>query len=589
MYAMTNHQNETTTIKRGNVYIANVNRALSKDADDNLTETLGKSNMHKIGSLCIRPVLVIREPEPWDKYMSTTVIPASSKEIQGIIIKKSKEFDNNANDRSSYRFKVHELKTISACALTKYVTSVPNHIVDLLALLSHAMVTASSFDVVHTLRSLKSAMMGYPEYVEDIKSIYVHLYHQFVSTVIREAPELIPNFKAQKGEDVKHGILPRIYTTPQLFSSHLSDYQPAEPEPVTDDPVDEPVVENTEDNQAQQEVKESVPETPSEPEQEHEIKVSLDNSFKDEIINDWFRPSVLDRTWKEVEVTRRSIITPKFVYGMCAAQFISNQAGAKILGKSTYAFSNALKEYTSTQSPYFLTSTIYSVFASWYNDRFQKMDSNFVSRDIFEGMFPLISEHIVDDLPDKIDFKESEYKKELKELGITHYAELPERVRSVYYSMTRAEVYEFTPCLTIKTCSKFYHLQFAMAGKLLELCKLARKINWIVDPEIENEDETGQEDKKNDTPNEIPDNTITEDNWRKTVLSIRAFLTPANMRNMPPKLQETFLAIPRKYVQEHCLSLPGWSKETFDTEYKSVYRYFQVMAKNSERKAQNKN
>ena len=487
MYAMTNHQNETTTIKRGNVYIANVNRVLSKDVDDDLTETLGKSNIHKIGSLSIRPVLVIREPEPWDKYMTTTVIPTSSKEIQGITIEKSKEFDNNANDRSSYRFKVHDLRTISACALTKYVTSVPDHIVDLLALLSHAMVTTSSFDVVHTLRSLKSAMLGYPQYLEDIESIYAHLYQRFVSTVIREAPELIPDFEVQKGEDVKHGILPRIYThpnlftTPQIFPGHS----------VVREPEIKQAAELIQEDESEPNLpvakEEPVVETPKEP--EPEIRVTADKSFKDEVINDWFRPSALDRAWKEVEVTRRSIITPKFVYGMCSAQFISNQAGAKILGKSAYAFTNALKEYMSTQSPYFLTTTVYSVFASWYNDRFKKTDSNFVSRDIFEGMFPLISEHIVDDLPDKIDFKESEYKKDLKELGITHYAELPERVRSVYYTMTRGEAYEFTPCLTIKTCSKFYHLQFAMAGKLLELCKLARKINGIVDPVFSNEDE----------------------------------------------------------------------------------------------------
>ena len=219
MYAMTNHQNETTTIKRGNVYIANVNRVIAKN--DSITEELGKSNLHKMGSLSIRPVLVIREPEPWDKYMSTTVIPASSKEIQGIVIEKSKEFDNVANDRDSYRFKVHDLRTISACALTKYVASVPEHIVDLLALLSHAMVTASSFDVVHTLRSLKSAMLGYPQYLEDIKSIYVHLYQRFVSTVIREAPELVPDFEVQKGEDAHHVILPRIYTHPNLFNTQI--------------------------------------------------------------------------------------------------------------------------------------------------------------------------------------------------------------------------------------------------------------------------------------------------------------------------------------------------------------------------------
>ena len=590
MYAMTNHQNETTTIKRGNVYIANVNRVIAKN--DSITEELGKSNLHKMGSLSIRPVLVIREPEPWDKYMSTTVIPASSKEIQGIVIEKSKEFDNVANDRDSYRFKVHDLRTISACALTKYVASVPEHIVDLLALLSHAMVTASSFDVVHTLRSLKSAMLGYPQYLEDIKSIYVHLYQRFVSTVIREAPELVPDFEVQKGEDAHHGILPRIYTHPNLFNTQIFPNHHIVHTPETE-PDEEPSQNVESEPNVPVAKDEPTPETPKEP--EPEIKVTADKSFKDNLINDWFRPSTLDRDWKEVEVTRRSLITPKFVYGMCAAQFLSNQAGAEILDKSAYAFSNAMKEYTSTQSPYFLTSTIYSAFMSWYTNRFQKMDSNFVPREIFEGMFPLISEHIVEDLPDKIDFKEAEYKKDLKELGVTHYAELPERVRSVYYSMTRAEVYEFTPCLTIKTSAKLYHLQFAMAGKLLELCKLARKINGIVEPEIENEDETetpapvAQESKKIETPRTIPDITITDDDWRKTVLSIRAFLTPANMRNMPPKLQEVFLVIPRKYVQDYCLSLPGWNKEVFDTEYKSVYRYFQVMAKNSERKSQTKN
>lgn len=587
-YANVTNQKTAGYYKRGGIYLARTERVIENIND------LSKTDVMRIGGVSAsRPLLVLREPEEWDIYKSCVVCTCTTRPVPKIRIPVSKitEYGSAPDQHDTYAFKCHDVRTVSADILGRYIGQVPDSLMNLILLICDALNTIRPTNIVAILQELKVALKAYPEHRNDIASAYYHAYSRYPEIVEMSAPELAPqNVISTKAM----ANLPNATIKPPVINNKptsatpvklardmknnrqlkLEEFKEEEPKPEV----------KPEEKSVEPEPVEEVKEA-EEPKAEEKPEENTNPIPNDSVL------FVLDMTqsYEKVPVVRKemSLTLDEAIY-LCAAGYLPYSKILSCFKTSTNKIYTGKKEYahkvnTNQIQPYTLTPEYMNLFRSWLDSR--ELSGVCPTIDLC-GHFPMIAENIMESLPEKVDFKDVDVNILQRELGVERYGDIPNSIRSAYYKLTAAELYEVVPVMSNREVSKYFHLRLSDASQFMKLAALAYKIAT----------NTLEENPDNETTEEIIADAksakmVAEENSAKMskeekdaearakAQEIKYWLSPRNIKMMPPKIRDQFLTIPKKFIEEIARTMAGWDIETFGVEYGTVKKMYEAQKK----------
>ena len=550
-------------VRRGCLYLASPVSGPLNSSIRNALEMLNedKSHLFMAGGISTRPVLVVSDPDEWDKYHTVKVLVSTTKpDVPGMNIQPSQHYKACDSDTRSVKVEINNIRSISAGCLYKYVGSVSDALMDLILLLTESFTTMRASTVCSVLQQMKVALSCWPEYAEDIMACYMRAYKMYPHIVAANNPELIPDFKVENHKRFIGAVLTNNKSTRILDNvEDRIDDMDANDLPKAPDitPVNEP-------------------EPVEEPKEENETEPKLVVGHR------IFKYSPEGREWKSCAVKGRNIVSDLAILAAIDENVITTQEGGKLLGCTNYIADKKLNEAKSAKKTYELNSLSYSAFMSWITNREKTYGTSAFDRGTLEVLFSIASADIYENVPDKVDFKSIRNLKEI--LGISKYIDVNEKIRAAYYALKAYEVYEIVPHISVKPLARMLGLNLSVASWLSKLCKAAKD---IVDGKVVAQKRASQTISVGEMKGE-ESNEVTEDKtelYREQVRSIRSFLTHEGFRSMPPKIRAVFLSIPRGFIKEYCMKQPGWSAASFDVEYKTAVEFMRQKQRIDDAKA----
>ena len=551
-------------VRRGCLYLASPVSGPLNSSIRNALEMLNedKSHLFMAGGISTRPVLVVSDPDEWDKYHTVKVLVSTTKpDVPGMNIQPSQHYKACDGDNRSVKLEVNNIRSISASCLYKYIGSVSDALMDLILLLTETFTTMRASTVCSVLKEMKVALTCWPEYAEDIMACYMRAYKMYPHIVAANSPELIPDFKVENHKRFIGAVMTNNKSTRIV-------------------PVDDQIDELPELSYIDpQEMITEVPEVDDTAVEESEEEPKESELVVDRRI---FKYSPEGREWKGCAVKGRNIVSDLAVLAAIDENVITTQEGGKLLGCTNYLADKKLNEAKSAKKTYELNSLSYSAFMSWITNREKTYGTSAFDRGTLEVLFSIASADIYENVPDKVDFKSIRNLKEI--LGVSKYIDVNEKIRAAYYALKAYEVYEIVPHISVKPLARMLGLNLSVASWLSKLCKAAKD---IVDGKVVAQKRTSQTISVGEMKGE-ESNEVTEDKtelYREQVRSIRSFLTHEGFRSMPPKIRAVFLSIPRGFIKEYCMKQPGWTAASFDVEYKTAVEFMRQKQRIDDAKA----
>lgn len=545
-------------VRRGCLYLASPVSGPPGSEIRNMMECLNENKTHLFmaGGISTRPVLIISDPDEWDKYHNVKVLVSTTKpDVPGMTIQSSQHYKACDGDTRSVKLELNNVRSISAGCLYKYIGTVSEALMELILLLTETFTTMRASTVCALLKEMKAMLSVWPEYAEDIMACYMRAYKMYPHIVATNAPELIPDFKVENHKRFIGAVLTNNKSTRIIDNVERDIIDEVPEEPVVNMVADEPV------------------EEPEEQEEEPAPKIG----------HRIFRHSLEGRDWTPCAVRGRNIISDIAVLAAVDEDVITMQEGGKLLGCTSYLTDKKLSEAKANEKTYELNRLSYSAFMSWYTNREKTFGDSAFSKDTLEVLFSIMSTDIYENVPDKIDFKSIKNLKEI--LGVSKYIDISEKIRAAYYALKAYEVYEIIPHISVKPLARMLGLNLNIASWLSKMCKAAKD---IADGKIVAQKRTTQTvisvgEKKGDVGNEVAEDKT--ELYREQVRSIRSFLTHEGLKSMPPKIRAVFLSIPRGFIKEYCMKQPGWTAASFDVEYKTAVEFMRQKQRIDDAKA----
>lgn len=564
----TNVTNQKTAgyYKRGGIYLARTERVIENIND------LSKTDVMSIGGVSAsRPLLVLREPEEWDIYKSCVVCTCTTRPVPKIRIPVSSiiEYGVTPDQHDTYAFKCHDVRTVSASILGRYIGQVPDSLMNLILLICDALNTVRPTNIVSILQEMKVALKAYPEHRNDIASAYYHAYSRYPEIVEMFAPELNPQnvISTKEMSNLPKANIQTDKTsnsTPIKLARDLKNSRQVKSDDVKEeDPKQEVAPELTKE--------EEKPEDKNDPIPNDSVLFVLD----------------MTQSYQKVPVVHKEFsLTLDESISLCAAGYLSYSKIVSCFKLGTNKIASKKKEYaikvnTNEIKPYTLNTEYMNLFRSWLDNR--KFSGIFATIDLC-GYFPLIAENIMDELPEKVDFKDVDVAILQRELGVERYGDIANSVRSAYYKLTDAELYEVLPVLNGRNMAKLFHMRPADASQLNKLVTLANKIatNTLEESNGEPIEEPAADAKSAKMAEENSSKMSKEEKdaeARASAQEIKYWLSPRNIKMMPPKIRDQFLSIPKKYIEEIARTMAGWDITTFGVEYGTVKKMYEAQKK----------
>ena len=543
-YDKLTHGVKVSWFKRGGIYLANFNRV------SNLPSDFDKYSISKIGSIsACRPVLLVREPEEWDKYKTCAVIQTTTQDVPKLVIEKGHILGavEATVTHSTFAFKVHDIRTISCDMLYRNIAQVPDHLMNLILLMCDAFNTVRATNVVYILQELKTALKAYPMYANDIKQVYLHAYHRFPEIVGMVDPSLIPDTETF-GELLRQEI---SAVDVDIHDVHFDD---------NEEKVSEPVAEPQEEH-----LEESSDENVENNKQDEKEEITI------------FQPSDESRGFETVPVIRQEISAVDVdVIAMYAAGWINSDSAMKVLKISNGTIKRRKDEYlqslvNGSADRYRLNDKMYNLFKSWKDSR--KLSGTFTD-ELLEAVFPIIAENIIEQLPEKVDFKDVPTQLLKEAFNVERYGDIPNTVRSLWYRLTAAEVYEVIPAVPFRKLCKVLKIRGDLCHIIRNMCSMAKD---IVTNELDVATYSNTDTLEDGSGTEVPLSKEEQASiHRASVQKIKYWLTPRNIKNMPPQIRDIFLTVPSKYIVEVIDTMQGWNKDAFGIEYNTAKKYYEA-------------
>ena len=163
------------SVKVGQIYISNPSAQLGYIDKD-------KTKLHSSGSFSTRPVLIVREPEPWDRYTTVSVCCSTTKEVPSISF---------AAADNVYNFKLHDIRTICVSSLLRLVGALSPSAIAMCQAVMSSFYGVNEHNVQSRLDELRKFMYGIGEtHINDVRNVYEALYSKYSYCVDRSyAPD----------------------------------------------------------------------------------------------------------------------------------------------------------------------------------------------------------------------------------------------------------------------------------------------------------------------------------------------------------------------------------------------------------------
>ena len=494
--------NAINTIKIGQIYIANPSGALI--TNEELKTKEGKGKLHASGTFTTRPVLVVREPEPWDKYTTVSIAPSSTKDVPG--------FTAGAN---TYSFKLHDVRTVCCSALFKLIGGLSPMATSLSQAIISAFYGVNEFNVRGRLDDLRRFVNDNTplEMLNDAKNVYEMLYMRYAHIVpVEYAPNWRPT--AKLADNYNQTITYNHYsTTSETFQSKISQgdgYSEANP------------VDPTAPQLGPTQTQTHSPKQSSVPVHQKRLR---------------FLPSTSTRAWKFTPVTQMPI-SQWYASALYLSGYVTCDAMAQKFGKSRYMFDKDSKSSLNSHFPqgnspcWTIDAEAYSMFRTWWKNN--DLDNiGYFAREHIEPLFPLIRDMLV--------------------VHPLTEAKVPcsESARFYIDKMSLCEIIEVVPLMSVSKITDITGAKLTVSKEIKEYCQRRREIHL----------------------------QMTSSMWDEVISSMRLYITPGNLLNLPKWLRPEFLKIPVDKLRDYCDKIVGWERADFNTIYNNAVNTFKASAK----------
>ena len=511
------------SIKCGQIYIANPAAQIIQTCKE-LQGDKQKTKLHSIGTFTTRPVLVVREPEPWDKYTTVSVCCSTTREVPSVSFTAA---DN------VYNFKLHDVRTVCVSSLVRLIGGLSPSATAMCQAILATFYGVNEFNVKSRLDDLKRFTYGIDEaHINDVRNIYEALYCKYAYCVDKSyEPDWFPTNKTQDN-----------YNQIQIFGFYGSTAEELPPKITASDAG-------------------LVPETAPEPEVEpaktplrssvasaktisiKSTKAAVEKTVKPKATHSGtcvrqksvslkFSPSPSTRAWRSITPTAKPI-DQHMAESMYLSGYVTCESMARKFGVSRYAFDKRAKANLLARSGSIAEATwstdseCYSQFRTWWRNNDLETKGYFKRGDV-EAMFPLIRDSMVP-------------------YPLTE-AKVPCSIRASFYidKLTLPEIIEVVPLMATTKIAELTGAQIAAAKEIKEYCTNCRDVHL----------------------------RMTDHVWDDKIAKVRLYITPNNMTTMPAWLREEFMSIPIDKLRDYCKSLPGWSRYDFDDIYGKAVKAF---------------
>lgn len=414
------------SIKVGQIYIANPTNCLSiKNFDSDDT----KPKIHRAGSFTVRPVLIVRAPEPWDKYSTVSVCCSTTRDVPSV------EFSAGTN---SYNFRLHDIRTVNVSSLLKLVGALSSSAIAMCQTIVSAFYGVCEMNVKSRLDELRRfTANGDDKHGNDVRNVYEFLYNKYAYCIDSSyAPDWEPTDKMTENYNQVQSY---SYQSSCDDSSSTTDAG----KPVLSAPKSSKVKSAT--SVALKSVGKSLP-------------IGRQRSVYVKFI-----PSPATRAWRPTEPTRKPI---ELHVAECLylSGFVTCEAMATKFGVSRYIFDKRSKDAVSKRFADISTAAwstdidMYSQFRTWWSANNLETTGYFKRNDI-EAMFPLIRDSLVP--------------KPLNEAKI----QCTTKAQFYVNKLTLCEIIEIVPLMGLSKLMELTGANVVTAKELKEYCTKCREVH----------------------------------------------------------------------------------------------------------------
>lgn len=492
------------SIKVGQIYISNPSASIVTYEEFRGKE--GKSKLHTTGTFTVRPVLVVREPEPWDKYTTVSIVPSTTKDVPGL------KFTAGTN---VYTFKMHDIRTVCSSTLLRLIGALSPMATSLSQAIVSAFYGVNELNAKSRLDDLRRFVnKGLPQdMLNDVMNIYEMLYIRYAHAVPEDcAPDWGPTAKTKDNYNqilsygyygsVSESLPPKLAQIPVDEEPKHEETSPT-PVPVVMSPV-------------------TAPPPLKKPGHQQTLR---------------FLPSPNTRAWKYTTVTQAPT-SQWYASALYLSGYVTCESMAQKFGKSRYMFDKDSKASLHERFPqgnnpcWTVDSETYSMFRSWWKDNNLEADGYF-RRDQVEPLFPLIRDTLVT--------------RPLTEAKVP----CSEQARFYVDKLTLCEIIEVVPLMSVTKLTDITGAKIPVSRDLKEYCQRCRDIHL----------------------------QMTDTVWDEVIASMRLYITPGNLLNLPKWLRPEFLKIPVDKLRDYCEKIVGWERADFNVIYNNAVNTFKGSTK----------
>ena len=416
------------SVKVGQIYISNPSAQLGYIDKD-------KTKLHSSGSFSTRPVLIVREPEPWDRYTTVSVCCSTTKEVPSISF---------AAADNVYNFKLHDIRTICVSSLLRLVGALSPSAIAMCQAVMSSFYGVNEHNVQSRLDELRKFMYGIGEtHINDVRNVYEALYSKYSYCVDRSyAPDWRLTNKTMDN-----------YNQIQCFSYHSSINESLPPKITAAEAglVPDNLVDGT------------TTDAKSEPlvRAKTAIKKGIQRRHKDTCLK--FVSSPNTRSWRPISPTTKPI-DQHVAESLYLSGYVTCDSMAQKFGVSRYKFDKQAKANLAArtgniaEATWSVDSETYSQFMTWWKNN-DLEDTGYFKRSDVEAMFPLIRDSLVP-------YPLTEPK-------------VPCTLRTQFYveKLTWPEIIEVVPLMCTTKIAELTGAHLATAKELKDYCMKCREVH----------------------------------------------------------------------------------------------------------------
>lgn len=356
------------SVKVGQIYISNPSAQLGCNDKD-------KTKLHSSGTFSTRPVLIVREPEPWDRYTTVSVCCSTTKDIPSISFTAA---DN------VYNFKLHDIRTICVSSLLRLIGALSPSAIAMCQAIMSSFYGVNEHNVKSRLDELRRFTHDISEaHINDVRNIYEALYSNYSYCVDSSyEPDWHPTSKMSEN-----------YNQIQSFGYYSSTIESAPQKIAATEPGPAPAT------QPEPAKATTTTVAKSEPLVRAKTATKKGSPRRNKSVCLKFAPSPDTRAWRTISPTTKPI-AQLVAESLYLSGYVTCDSMAQKFGVTRYIFDKRAKANLAArtgnvaEATWSVDSETYSQFRTWWKNNDLEATGYFKRSDV-EAMFPLIRDSLV--------------------------------------------------------------------------------------------------------------------------------------------------------------------------------------------------